>query len=422
MDPRTKGAWLLAQSKSLEAVTGAGTGRLENISYAGRVGRLYNLLRRNVGSDPNPTVNASTIQDACKLNNLDRPTREAGLRILQATGRIDFANNGGVIVLGATSRTVLETTAEIFDDLGPTSEEHAALDLSEKVADLPLTRDEATEFIGDEHRLTRAATSSVIDLCKATAMIDEESEQDRVILFNSNTFRDGQYAAKALRILEGLNADDRARLAEVQEKLASNGALYEADVEHRLGGDLYRRLVSVGFFDRMEINNSTESVGYVASPNDFQKFGRPFEEDPIDDAKALLASVTYGQTRSSHRRGRITMPEALLQALVDGREVAKYGIPAIGEDYRELEVRQVVQVIPKGPRRFGMRLLKRDVGEIALAIVRGGGGAEEAVLLDGSPARNFKGPHVARMEIRARNSIQDKRYLVEGLERLRSGG
>ena len=40
MEKTTQGAWLLAQSKSLDAVTGAGAARLENISYAGRIGRL----------------------------------------------------------------------------------------------------------------------------------------------------------------------------------------------------------------------------------------------------------------------------------------------------------------------------------------------------------------------------------------------
>lgn len=46
MDNKTKGAWLLAQSKSLDGYSGAGAARLENISYSGKVGRLYNLLRR----------------------------------------------------------------------------------------------------------------------------------------------------------------------------------------------------------------------------------------------------------------------------------------------------------------------------------------------------------------------------------------
>lgn len=45
MDKKTKGAWLLAQSKSLDGYSGPGAARLENISHSGKVGRLYNLLR-----------------------------------------------------------------------------------------------------------------------------------------------------------------------------------------------------------------------------------------------------------------------------------------------------------------------------------------------------------------------------------------
>ena len=65
MDKKTKGAWLLAQSKNLDAVTGAGAARLENISYAGHVGRLYNLLGRNLADDPNPTISSETVKRVC---------------------------------------------------------------------------------------------------------------------------------------------------------------------------------------------------------------------------------------------------------------------------------------------------------------------------------------------------------------------
>jgi len=65
MDKKTKGAWLLAQSKNLDAVTGAGAARLENVSCAGRIGRLYNLLRRNVADDPNPTISTESVKRAC---------------------------------------------------------------------------------------------------------------------------------------------------------------------------------------------------------------------------------------------------------------------------------------------------------------------------------------------------------------------
>ena len=198
MDAQTKGAWVLSQSKNLDAVTGPGAARLENISYAGRVGRLYNLLRRNVANDPNPSVDGKTIAQACKLVGIDRPTREAGpLKVLQKAGRIDIAKNGTISVLGATSIAVLEATTEVFEDLEPSGEEHAVIDLSEKVSERPLARPEATEFVGDTHNISETKTDSLVDLCKRTALIDEVTDRDRIILFNSNTFRDGQYARKA---------------------------------------------------------------------------------------------------------------------------------------------------------------------------------------------------------------------------------
>ena len=425
MEKTTRGAWLLAQSKSLDGVIGTGASRLENISYAGRIGRLYNLLRRNIAGEETPTIDAATVTRICQLNNIDRFSRESGLRVLVSAGRIDVATNGSVSVLGATSKAVLEVTADIFAEAQPTTDEEAVLELSEKVAERPIGRKEATEFVGDLYLLSNVKSSSLIDLCKSTAIIDEEIDRGYGILFNSNTFRDGQYAKKTLLILDGLGTADRERLKEAQEKLHASGALYDGEVKAILGGDLYRRLISVGLFDRMEVSNRTESVGYVTSPNDFQKYGRPFEDDPIDDAKALLASLTYGRTRSDLRRGKITLPEDLLRALIAGREVGgEHGVRAIGEDYHELEARQVVKVTPR-PRssnRYTFHLLKKDVGELALTIVRGGAAAQEALLLDDSAATAFKGPHQVRTEVRAKNSVPDKHFAFEALDRLRSGG
>ena len=116
------------------------------------------------------------------------------------------------------------------------------------------------------------------------------------------------------------------------------------------------------------------------------------------------------------------MPNALLSKLVRGESVGKSGIRAIGEDYHELEARQVVEVTEQRPGRFTMRLLKTDVGELALTIVRGGEAAQEAVLMDGSPARAFRGPHAVRSELRERNEIVDRRFIHDTLDRLRSGG
>ena len=117
VDDKTKGAWLLAQSKSLDAVSGVG--RLENIQYAGRTGRLYNLLRRSSADGRTPVVSSMTVTDICRLNNIDRASRQLGLQTLQAEGRIDVSASGDIAVLGATTEGALEATPRIFEARNP---------------------------------------------------------------------------------------------------------------------------------------------------------------------------------------------------------------------------------------------------------------------------------------------------------------
>lgn len=422
MDEKTKGAWLLAQSKSLDAVNGAG--RLENIQYAGRTGRLFNLLRRTVEHNGAiAVVPAATVQEICRLNNIDRASRETGLAVLGRHGRIEVGSTGDVAVLGATSTAVLESTTAIFEETSPSREEKAVVHLSEKVSERPDTRSAIEEYVSDTFEISRADTSSLIDVCRSAAILDQEEDKGLAILFNNNTFRSGEYAAKAFKLMQGLTASEHQRLSELQLRMQTKGAVLDLDAQTLLGGDLYRRVVAVGLFDRLEVSNSTEAVGYLTSPDAFQKFGKPFEEDPVDDAKALLASLTYGMTRSDGKRGAIAYPDALLRNLIHDMEVGgRSGVEAIGEDYRELERRQVVKVIPRGRGRFAMKLLKRDVGELARNMIKGNAVASQALLLEGAPATNFNGPADTRRQVRQRNTLQDNRFVLGALDRLRSGG
>lgn len=116
---------------------GVGAARLENISYASHISRLYNLLRRSAADDPNPTISGETVRRACQLNGINKPTREVVCNVLNSAGRIDVAKSGAVSVLGTITTAVLETTADIFDDAGPSNDEEAVLELSEKVAERP---------------------------------------------------------------------------------------------------------------------------------------------------------------------------------------------------------------------------------------------------------------------------------------------
>jgi hypothetical protein len=81
-----------------------------------------------VANDPNPTIDTAMVRRICQLNNIDRPSREMRLKVLAASGRIDVTGSGAVSVLGATSRAVLEVTADIFAEANPTTDEEAVLE------------------------------------------------------------------------------------------------------------------------------------------------------------------------------------------------------------------------------------------------------------------------------------------------------
>lgn len=415
IEKATEGAWLLAKSKSLDNFTGAD--RLENIAYAGKIGRLYNVLRR--GADGvTSVISADEVSALSRLNKIDRAAREQGLRILAEQGRVDVSADGSVAIIGATSRSVLELTSDVFDEASPSNEERAVIGLSETISAKPIERAEATAFLSDEFKLQGQRASELIDVCRQTALIDEETDRGRTIVFNANLFRDGARATKAYHLINGLTASEQTMLREAEDILRRKGAVLDADLKRILGDDLFRRLLGIGYLDRMEVHNSSEAVGYMALPDAFQKFGRPFEEDPIDDAKALLASLTYGMTRSGAARGNITMPIALLNALIAGRAVGP--VTAIGQDYKELERRGVVTVF-RDRYAHSMKLLKADVGELALTILKGGSASQDAVLLGGA-ATAFRGPEESRRGVRSLDIVEDRPFVTDALDRIRSGG
>ena len=105
----------------------------------GKSGAFYNLFRRNVVDEPSPIVAKRTVDQSCQLIGIDRPTREAGLRLLVEARRSISSGRAAtfrcsVPLPGRCSRA----TADAFDELGPTAEEHAILNLSERVSEKPI--------------------------------------------------------------------------------------------------------------------------------------------------------------------------------------------------------------------------------------------------------------------------------------------
>ena len=144
-----------------------------------------------------------------------------------------------------------------------------------------------------------------------------------------------------------------------------------------LGEDLFVKLHSIGMFDVSVVGNESGKNYFVTRPAAFSKFTDTIADDALDLAKAFVASLTYGMTQSGYYRGRIQMISALMGRLIAGGSVGPAA--AIGCDYQALELKGVVQVTPAHSGMFTMRLLKPDVGRLALAVIADGDITAESV-------------------------------------------
>jgi hypothetical protein len=147
-------------------------------------------------------------------------------------------------------------------------------------------------------------------------------------------------------------------------------------------------------------------------------------EDAFDLAKAFVSSLTYGMTRSSYPRGKIRMIEALLETLIRGEPVGP--VSAIADDYKVLELKHVVKVYcgeKSGRQGYLMKLLKKEVGILALEVIRKGDISEQSLKAFPSAAiTRFQGPESNREEKRRKQLRENPKATNDILMVLRTGG
>ena len=184
---------------------------------------------------------------------------------------------------------------------------------------------------------------------------------------------------------------------------------------------MYSKMCAIGFIDENSIGNEAGTFSFVTRPAAFSKFTNSAVDDAFDLAKAFVTSLTYGMTSSPYGRGRIRMIEALMNKLISGASIGP--ATAIGQDYKVLEMKGVVEVRPLGDGRFYMRLLKKEVGRLALAVItEGEAGGSPLLELPGVSATRYDGPEVNRTVVRKRQTEPLKRGVARLLSDLRTGG
>ena len=210
---------------------------------------------------------------------------------------IDVTPAGAVSVLGVSSRQVLRETVKLFEGLEPTSEERAALDVAESTSGTPKKVGDEAARLSDAYKLAKSEAVDFLRRAQEIGFVDSEGEGADRLLFNGNLFRrDGVKKAKV--ILDSLKADEKARVTDVEAKLTNTGCVEVATVRHTLGDALFEKLRAAGFYDVNVVSNVQGSHAFVTAPAAFHKYVNPMVDDAFDMAKALVAALSYGITRS----------------------------------------------------------------------------------------------------------------------------
>jgi hypothetical protein len=366
------------------------------------------------------TLTNDQVRAVAKIGGLNPKTElEACLSQLHQKRLIDRSTTG-LSVLGVTGRTALGHAADLFEDNDPQPTERAALDLAELASESPVPAQRAAQFISDTYKLKRDDTADFLQQASEIGFVDAEGEASDRLLFNGNLFR-RDTVGKTNKVLDSLDPREQAKLREFDELLRRRGSVIASAAETMLGATLLAKLKAAALYDMNVVSNEAGDHVFITSPGAFHKFVNPLVDDAFDHAKALVSALSYGMSLSNAGRGRIWGIDLLLGKLIRGGVVGPAS--AIGNDYRALELERVVKLTDTGGGYYNMRLLKREVGEIALQVLHGGHAAAR-VVLETLPSAGMKGytpPESARAQFRRTQSRPSRAQTRSLLESVRSG-
>lgn len=418
MENRTKGAWIISHTKKLQDFSE--TANFEDIQLAGKCGIFLSNLSASKEESRITKEKVDAIATNSNINKkLELPAIKETLKNAQL---IDFNKSGDIAVLGITTASILNHTADLFEANENTNYQKAALELSNYVSDKPIEAAILKEYIGDTYKIDSKKRENLFTQAEEVGFVDFEQLENDKTYFNGNLFK-RDTLNKTTKVLSSLSSSDSMKLSEVDALITKEGCISFEVAKKILGEILLNKVKSIGMYDFNEVSNITHSKTYLTKPSAFAKYGNPFEDDVLDLAKAFIASLIYGMQVSSSTRGRIqdySMLRNTLRKLLRGERVGP--CTAIGQDYQVLELNRVIKLEHSDYGRYYMRLLKFDVAEVALEVIEKGELAEHSTIepaLRSSNVSIYKGPEAHRFEARRKKESAVKTDIKELIRTIR---
>jgi len=423
MDEKQTGAWLIHHTHKLNAISNE-LPEYEDIKTAGKAGMLLSAI----SATEEQTISIKNARLLANLASISKLEFEPIIEILKKQQLIDSSNTE-LRILGLSSHSILQHTSEIFHNNQPSSIQIAALELAEEASISPKTENDVFEKLSDKYKISTNDVECLLIDSKQIGFVDTEIIGNNTLFFNGNLFR-RNVISKISAVLQSLTTEEATKFKELNDKLDQFGCISFNDMKQILGDYLCEKIVSVGLIDVSFISNEKGCIGFVTKPSAFNKFVSPMIDDVFDLAKTFISALTYGMRESNYSRGKITQVDALLRKLIEGKEVGP--VKAIGNDYRLLEFKGVIKVIPTknnyNQEVYKMRLLKREVGELALEVLTTGSANEYSLKLSQkdeaitqSTIKRFDAPETNRVLMRKKQIENTPKATNDILLSLRTG-
>lgn len=417
MEKRTEGAWIIHHTKKIIEVTEASD--FDDIHLAGKCGLFLSSLAASNEQSTLPSEVVNAIAKASNISKLELPAIKETLKSAQL---IDTSQNGDVSVLGITSSNILVHTADIFNNTTTDNFQKAALEISNYSSDIPLKDSLVHEYISDTYKLNQNDTSRLFKQVEEIRLVDFEEFDSEKIYFNGNLFKQNSIK-KTAKVIDSLSSEDSIKVIELNGILAQKGCVAVEDAKLILGGNLLSKLQSIAFYDFNQVSNDIHTKVFITNPSSFSKFGNPFEDDAFDLAKSFISSLMYGMQFRSFKSGRIQDYSMLINTvrkLVRGDKVGP--CTAIGQDYQVLELNRVIQLEKASGNMYYMKLLKTDIGQLALSVLQNGDVADIVALehdFSSSSVSNYSGPEKNRIAARRKKDTSSNSNIGELLRTMR---
>jgi len=390
---------------------------LDTTWKAGRIADLALRMRRQ------GRLNFDAVRDFGELVTLTPADLEQwGLPCLSAVEIIDYTvgEDGKPLMIEervGVAAPVLDQIASIWEALAPAAIERCSVMSADHAAYCPMTEIEhraALELQGFPAEIHERAFRTLVGIgllqrAQSTALREN-------VLWAPYVW--GTEALDIAAFMKRLPANEREALSSLSRKAAEHPGATVQD----LGAE--QKIVNAarhaGLFDATRVVAGTTERSFAFSPGLERTIGGGLT-DATHERKLFVAHILNGHRYGRPGTGRIEYPIALVRALINKKAVGP--TTAAGREYGLLEGAGIVRAEPVGGGKAMLRLVKEDVAEESLALLRRALDEDPSQQADSVeklwiPGSAMMSPERDRRSLQA--PIGDEREMVQStIERLR---